>query len=158
MADDRLLAIYLNDHLGGSVIGRDRCRNAARRYRGSELGAFLAGLLAEIEEDRATLLRVIARVGARPSKLTQALGVAVERVGRLKPNGQLVGHSPLTPLVELEVLSLGVEGKRLLWETLDELADPRLSELDFAALAERATAQRAGIEQQRLAAARNAFG
>jgi hypothetical protein len=158
MANHRLLAVYLNDHLGGSTIARDRCRNAARRYRGSELGEFLGGLVAEIEKDRATLLRVIARVGARPSKLTQVLGAAVERLGRLKPNGQLVGHSPLTPLVELEAQSLGVEGKRLLWEALDRLADPRLSEFDFVALAERATAQRAGIEQHRLAAARTAFG
>ena len=158
MADSRLLAIYLNDHLGGSAAGRARCRHAAQRYRGSELGEFLAGLLAEIEEDRATLLRLIARVGARPSRVKQALGVAVERVGRLKPNGQPGGRSPLTPFVELEALSLGVEGKRLLWEALDGLADPRLSEFDFVALGERATAQRAGIEQHRLATARNAFG
>ena len=158
MANDRLLAIYLNDHLGGSTAGRDRCRHAARRYRGSELGAFLAGLTAEIEEDRATLLRLIARVGARPSKLKQALGGAAERLGRLKPNGRLVGRSPLTPLVELEALSLGVAGKRLLWEALDGLADPRLAEFDFVALEGRATAQRAGIERHRLAAARHAFG
>ncbi|HEX6667935.1 MAG TPA: hypothetical protein VF061_00170 [Gemmatimonadales bacterium] len=158
LADDRLLAIYLNDHLGGSAAGRDRCRHAARRYRGSALGAFLAGLLAEIEEDRATLLRLIGRVGARPSKVKQALGVAAERVGRLKPNGTLGGHSPLTPFIELEALSLGVEGKRLLWEGLGGLADPRLSEFDFVELAERATAQRVGIERHRLAAGRNAFG
>jgi len=149
MADNRLLGIYLNDHLGGSVLGRDRCRDAARRYRNSELGEFLTGLSIEIEEDRATLLRVIARAGARPSMVKQALGVVIERVGRVKP---------MTLLIELEALSLGVEGKRLLWEALARLTDPRLSEFDFVALAARAGAQRVEIEQRRLAAARSAFG
>ena len=157
VADDRLLAIYLNDHLAGATIGRERCRHARERNRGGELGAFLDRLLREIEEDRATLRRVMERVAAAESPVKVAVAVAVERASRLKPNGGL-GSSPLTRLLELEALSLGVEGKRLLWIALGELGDARLAEFDFAALAERAREQRDGLERQRLAAARTVLG
>jgi hypothetical protein len=158
VADDRLLAIYLNDHLAGSTTGRERCRHARDRSRDGELGAFLDRLLREIEEDRTTLRRVMDRVGATPSPLKVVLGVGLERAARLKPNGRLTGESPLTRLVELEALSLGVEGKRLLWLALGRLDDRRLAEFDFAALAERAQGQRDGLERHRLAAARAALG
>ena len=38
-----------------------------------------------------------------------------EKFGRLKPNGQLTGYSPLSRLVELEGLKLGITGKLGLW-------------------------------------------
>ena len=157
MANDRLLPIYLNDHLGAAVAGRERCRYAATQNEGTELGAFLARLLREIEEDAATLRRVMARVGAAESPLKLAIGLAAERAGRLKLNGQVTGYSPLSRLLDLEGLSLGVEGKRRLWLALGELGDARLQEFDFGGLAERATRQRDELEQHRLAAARTAF-
>ena len=48
--------------------------------------------------------------------------------GRLKPNGQLTGYSPLSRLVELEGLSLGITGKLGLWRALLGLVpgEPRL--------------------------------
>ncbi len=158
VADDRLLGIYLNDHLGGSSIATGRCRHARDRNRGTDLGAFLERLLTEIGEDRATLERVMERVRVRHSKAKPLVAAVVERVGRLKPNGQLTGYSPLSRFLELEVLSIGVEGKRLLWLALDGLGDPRLTEFDFDALAQRAQAQREGLERHRLAAARSSIG
>ncbi len=38
-------------------------------------------------------------------------GWVAEKLGRLKPNGQLLGYSPLSRLVELEALALGITGK-----------------------------------------------
>ena len=49
-----------------------------------------------------------------------------EKAGRLKPNGQLTGYSPLSRVVELEGLSLGIEGKRLLWVSLGTRRRPPL--------------------------------
>ena len=46
-----------------------------------------------------------------------------EKLGRLKPNGQILGYSPLSRLVELETLALGITGKRSLWEALLGVAD-----------------------------------
>jgi hypothetical protein len=155
--NDRLLAIYLNDHLAGSAIARDRCRHARDKNSGTEVGAFLDRLLREIDEDQATLRRVMAAVGVKESPLKVALGHLAERAARLKPNGDVRTYTPLSRLVELEALSLGVEGKRLLWVALGELDDPRLAAFDFAALVARAQDQRDGLERHRLEAARAAF-
>jgi hypothetical protein len=59
--------------------------------------------------------------------------------------------------VELEVLSLGVEGKAGLWRALNALGDPALAQFDFDALERRAAEQRLDIEAQRLEAVRIAF-
>lgn len=48
---------------------------------------------------------------------------AVEKAGRLKLNGRVLRRSPLSSLVELEALRLGVEGKAAAWRTLRQLAD-----------------------------------
>lgn len=46
-----------------------------------------------------------------------------EKAGRLKLNGRLLTRSPLSRLVELEMLRLGVEGKAAGWRTLRFAAD-----------------------------------
>ena len=157
VADDRLLAIYLNDHLAGSSAMRDRCRFTRDRHRGTELGAFLDVLLGEIDEDRFTLRGVMAAVGARESQPKSALAAVLERAGRLKPNGRVLGYSPLSRLLELELLSTGIEGKRLLWLALDALGDARLAAFDFPGLAERAREQRDRVERWRHASVRSAL-
>lgn len=149
----RLLRVYLNDHLAGATIGVQLVKRAARNNAGSELGELLERLTAEIVEDRATLEDVMARVGAKKSKVKPALAVVAERLGRLKLNGRLTEYSPLSRVLELEGLVLGVTGKRALWDALDKLADPRLAEIEFQALAERAERQRQELEAQRRAAA-----
>ena len=155
---DSLLAIYLNDHLAGSTVGVELARRARGANSGSELGQLLDRLVREIEEDRDTLGSVMDAVGARRDRLKQAAAWAGEKVGRLKLNGQLTGYSPLSKLVELEGLNLGMEGKSRLWAVLAELADPRLSSFDFQALAERAERQRSELEPFRLEAGRESFG
>ena len=82
-----------------------------------------------------------------------------EKVGRLKPNGQLTGYSPLSRVVELEGLALGVTGKLGLWKALRELVDeePRLDAAELDRLRERAERQQAELEEHRLRAAGEAF-
>ena len=60
------------------------------------------------------------------------------------------GYSPLSRLVELEGLRLGVEGKACLWRMLRELGDPRLRSFDFDDLIARAERQRDDLERWRL--------
>ena len=152
-----LLATYLNDHLAGSTVGVELARRARGSNEGSELGGFLAELTIEIEQDRATLEEVMAAVGAGRDRIKVVGAWAGEKVGRLKLNGSLLGYSPLSRVVELEGLRLGVEGKACLWRMLRELADPRLSSFDFDALIVRAERQRDGLEQRRLEAGRLAL-
>jgi hypothetical protein len=152
-----LLATYLNDHLAGATVGVELSRRARASNEGTELGDYLGRLAAEIEEDRATLEAVMDSAGAGHDPLKTRIAWVGEKVGRLKPNGQLRGYSPLSRLIELEGLELGITGKLALWRALGEAGDPRLAAYDFAALAKRAERQRTELEPHRLAASREAF-
>lgn len=160
MTDDRLLGIYLNDHYAGFVAARELAKRSIRNNRGTPLGEFLTGLLADIEADGAVLAEVMAAVGTRQDPIKRATAWSAEKVGRLKLNGSLAGYSDLSRLEELEGLSLGVHGKLGLWDTLSLVAgsDRRLAGFEFSSLADRAKRQRAAIERFRLPAAARAFG
>jgi hypothetical protein len=153
----RLLEIYLNDHLAGSTAGVE----VARRVRGSnegdpQFGPELTSLCAEIEADRELLLEVMERLGVSPGRVKPAAAWAGEKLGRLKLNGQVHGYSPLSRLVELELLSIGVGGKICLWRAL-EVSVGDAAGIDFAAVQERADGQRDRIEALHSQAARIAF-
>jgi hypothetical protein len=145
----KYLATYLNDHYAGATGGLALARRAASENEGSELGAFLAELADEIEADRATLAEIMGTLGVGTDRTKVVAARVFERVGRLKPNAQLRGYSPLSPLVELEVLALGIRGKLALWRALGA---EQLGEL--AARAER---QAADVEARRLEVARSAL-
>jgi hypothetical protein len=76
-------------------------------------------------------------------------------VGRLKLNGTVLRRSPLSDLIELEAMRLGIEGKGCLWRSLRMLAgtDSRLETSEFEELETRAHAQIYELETMRLAAA-----
>ena len=151
----RLLAIYLNDHFAGSTAGVALAQRCLANNERSELGTFLRGLVAEITDDRATLSQLMDELSIPRSRAKIAAALTAERVGRLKLNGRITSYSPLSRLVELEGLSVGIEGKRLLWLVLAQVAatDPRLSQHDLEALADRARTQRESLEPHRQAAA-----
>lgn len=149
-----LLAIYLNDHLAGATIGVE----LARRLRGSndgdpEFGPALAEVCAEIEADRETLKAAMDQLGVGQSKLKPLAAVLGERLGRLKLNGRLWGYSPLSRLDELELLQIGVVGKRRLWRALEHTHAGDLSGFEPGELAERATGQLRRLEALHLKAA-----
>jgi hypothetical protein len=153
----RQLAIYLNDHLAGSTGGIELVRRAVGEYEGTELGTFFAEIGAEIDQDRDALKAIMAENGVAPDSIKIAAAWAAEKVGRLKFNGALLRRSPLTPLVELETLALGITGKLALWRALreqpaDAQAGARLDEL--IARAER---QLESVERRRREAARQAL-
>jgi hypothetical protein len=148
------LGIYLNDHLGGSTTGIELARRIEHEYEGTELGAFMAGLAEEIDADRRELLDIMGRLGAQPDRAKVAFGWIAEKAGRLKPNGHITGRSPLTPLVELEGLSLGIESKRLLWVALAQSVPEKVGPERLQDLVARAEQQRIGVERFRVEAAR----
>ncbi|HEX8537413.1 MAG TPA: hypothetical protein VF664_08100, partial [Cystobacter sp.] len=81
------------------------------------------------------------------------------KLERLKPNGRLMGYSPLSRLEELELLCLGTEGRLSMWRTLRGLAgkDERLGRFDFTVHIHRAEQQRRALERLRQWAADEAF-
>jgi hypothetical protein len=158
--NERYLSIYLNDHLAGATGGLALARRAAHNARVPAHADVLGRIASEIEEDRTQLLELMRRFQVRENRVKQAFGLLAERVGRLKGNGAMLGPSPLTPFVELEGLSLGIEGKLELWRALRDVAGngdgglgARLDEL-----IDRAEAQRAAVEQLRHELGRELFG
>ena len=153
--DRRYLGIYLNDHLAGAIVGLQVARRTLERNPEGALAEFLRVFAREIEEDREALARLMESLMVTTNPVKGATAWLLEKLGRFKFNGHVVGYSPLSRLEELEFLSLAVEGKRLMWRLLETLAeaDDRLRGFDFPTLIERAVAQREELERHRLAAA-----
>ena len=159
---DRRLDAYLNDHLAGSAAAIRLAERYRDREPGTELGALLHGLVAEIEQDRDVLADVMERVGASPNPVKRAGALGAELVTSLRGRVPMLGagSAEVARLEEIELLTLGIEGKRLLWKALGRLArsDARLEGFDFTELAKRAKAQRDRLEPFRLKLAKEAFG
>ena len=159
MLSDEQLEVYLNDHLAGSAAGIELARKLADNNQGTELGGDLANVQRDIEQDREALEELMARLEVKQHPVKDAAGRVLERLSRLRLNRALTGGDELTRLLETEALSLGIEGKLLLWLALKEAAavEPRLAGTDFDRLIERARGQRRAVESHRLAAAQAAF-
>jgi hypothetical protein len=155
----RPLHIYLQDHLAGSTFGLRLAERCWRSNAGTEFAEPLAELVAEIAEDRRTLLALMREVGATPSRTKVAAAWAAEKARHLKPNGKFFEYTPLDRELELESLAMGITGKRALWLLLEDLSTHghAVGSHDFAALAERAAGQFARVEELRIAAGRIAF-
>ena len=161
MTDSKLLNIYLADHLAGANVGRELAKRCLSNNKGTELGDYLENrLIPAIRSDKETLERIMDSIGAPRAQWKQAGALVAERVGRLKLNGQIRGYSPLSRLLELEGLCLGIEGKLSLWRALASLPDPggRFTRFDLAGLIDSAARQREGAESFRLQAAKTALG
>jgi hypothetical protein len=122
-AEPGLLGIYLNDHLAGATGVVEVARRAARTSQGSDIGDALAQLAAEVVDDRAALLHMMAALNVPPRHYKIYAAWAAEKAGRLKLNGYVRGRSPLSIVVELEALRLGVAATAAGWRTLREIAE-----------------------------------
>jgi hypothetical protein len=154
---DRYLAIYLQDHLAGATGGLELARRAAASNEGTPLGEFLEGLAEDIAEDRDVLVGIMDDLDVSQDKIKNALGWGAEKLGRLKPNGQLTGYSPLSRVVELEGLTVGVRGKLSLWENLRTTFGEEVAGRNLDGLIARAKGQIEGLTEHRTEAARVAF-
>lgn len=159
LVNDKLLAIYLNDHRAGAEAGAELARRSLSNNRGTSYAPFLEELTRAIEEDATSLEELMDTLGVPQDPIKKKAAWVAEKVGRLKLNGQITGYSPLSRVLELEGLKLGVTGKLSLWQAMKELAnhDPRLAVQDFDELIRRAESQIAGLEQQRVTAAAEAL-
>jgi len=152
----KLLGIYLNDHLAGSVVGTRLARRIAKHNEGNHYGSEASRLAEEIQQDKATLEALMERLDVRKKKLRLAAAAVAETAGRLKPNGRMVGYSPLSRVIELEALTIGITGKLELWQSLKATGE-RIDGIDPEQLISRADDQRRRVRDLRLQAAREAF-
>ena len=159
MASSRgALHAYLSDHMAGSVTASDLAKRGASKNDGL-LRAFFSDLGRDIDADRQTLGSIASRVGVGPHPVKQAAAMAAERFSRFRIDHRMTGNRELSLLLELELLYLGIQGKHALWRALEVVAedDARLADVDFEALAKRATQQLDAVEGQRQAIVRKAL-
>jgi hypothetical protein len=150
-----MLGIYLNDHLAGATAGTELAHRTARSHGDGKNSGTLRRLAAEIAQDRAALLDIMAALGIKVRRYKVGAAWIGEKAGRLKFNGRLLARSPLSNLEELEMLRLGVEGKAAGWRTLRTLADTdtRLDAGRLDELISRARRQADLLEDLRVGAA-----
>jgi hypothetical protein len=157
--DTDLLGMYLQDHYAGSTAGVALFERAARSHSDPGTRARIAELAREVSEDRAEQLRIMAAVGVQPHRLKDASAWAVEKLGRLKPNGFVLRRSPLSDVLELEALQVALSGKAAGWSLLRTLADddPRLDIAQLDWLLARVDRQLDVVQELRLGTAKATF-
>lgn len=170
MASNELLGHYLNDHLAGSVAGCDLAGRIEAENTGTPLGQFMSELVADIKADQSTLEELMEQLAVDKSRLKQAGGWMAEKLTRLRLNDKLTGSKALSRLMQMEMLSIGIEGKLALWRSLQAVAGSARrpgelgaatgqgSSVDLDQLIHRAQDQLEKLESHRREAAVAAFG
>ena len=145
------LAIYLRDHHAAARAGIAIAkRAAASSVTGSSP---LSEVAAKIEEDFRSLEDIMQRLAIEPSRAKDAVATIGEKLGRLKLNGGIVRRRPLSDVLELETLVVGITGKQALWESMRFAPSVPSAELD--SLNERAEQQKSIVEESRRSAAQH---
>ncbi|MBA3267336.1 MAG: hypothetical protein H0T70_03635 [Acidimicrobiia bacterium] len=122
MASNELLGHYLNDHLAGSVTGLNLAEQIETENAGTPLGQSMGELVADIGADKATLEHLMEQLGVDKSSVKQTSGWVAEKLSRLRFNDRVTGSEALSRLMEMEMLSVGIEGKLGLWRALQAVA------------------------------------
>jgi hypothetical protein len=150
------LSVYLNDHLAGASAALELL-SALEKAPG--LKEWSVRLREEITEDRRALENLMAALHIDQSAIRQTLGKVTGMFGALKTRVEDPSAGDLRRLELLETLSLGIEGKKSLWMTLQTVSagNSGFPALDFDRLIARAIEQRQEAETQRLQAAKAAL-
>ena len=143
----RHLRIYLQDHHAASAGGVALSRRALGPNH---------PLARQIASDRDALDRVMEHLQSKPSVLKVTMVRVAERFSRLKLNGEIFARSPLSRVIELETLVVGVRGKEALWTALRQ-AGVSVEGVDLGVLVDSAREQGVELEALRLSAAARAF-
>jgi hypothetical protein len=158
MAHD-FLETYLLDHHAGSVAAIELMDHLSSSYKQTDIPGFIHGLKTEIEADRLVLEDLMSQLGVEESKARKASAWVGSKLTEMKFMIDDPNAGPLHLFQALEILSLGIEGKRSLWVALGTAAevDPKLDLINYDRMADRAADQRTRVEARRLEAARQAL-
>lgn len=159
IAPHRMRRLYLDDHLALAEGWIALARRVARTNAGTDLGADLHELLTDLVHEPAVLRCLLIDAGGRPHRVKQRLVRLAERMGRMKSNGAFLRYSPLSRLVELEMLSAALLLRAAMWDALTQTFGPghQVCKTSLHDLADRAHRQVAWVAPH-LASARRALG
>jgi len=156
--DRALLNLYLSDHLTGASAGAARISRMAADFVDTPVFATLSSLDEEIRAESRFLQQLIHDLGMRQLRHRQAVAVVGERIGRLKSNGRAFSRSPMTLMLEVELMRSAVVGKRGGWQTLaDNAEDLGLDPEVFHDLAAKALRQHEQLDHVHAYARNRAF-
>ena len=97
----------LDDHLAGSALGLSLARSASARETKGPMARFLRELVADLENDQTALRALMKDLDFTENRVKNALGWLGAQAIRYKPNGRLLGRSPLSRVLDLEALIAG---------------------------------------------------
>lgn len=152
------LTIYLNDHRAGAVGGRRLGDRLASENRGTPWAETLAAVAREVRDDERLLDKIRGVLGVEGGTVKRVMAAVGQMVGQLKPNGRVLGYSPLSRVVELEALMSGILAKQRLWVSLAQIDEPALEALDSDQLQRKAQRQLDALADIHAEAAMIAFG
>ena len=156
--DEKLLGLYLSDHLTGATAGVSRIQRMAEAFADTPVSAELSRVSAEITRERVVLRGLIQDLGLRQRPHRQAAAWLAEHSGRLKLNGRVLSRSPMTLVLESELMRAAILGKIGGWQTLEELApELGLDPSTFAGLIADGRSQIAALDRVHEHARSNAF-
>ena len=150
------LPTYLNDHLAGSVAAVALLDRLIDHASVADVRDRLARLRTEVTADQQPLEEILHRIGGHTSTVRSLAGWLAEKAGQLKLLFDDPERGHLGRLEALEILQLGIHGKRGLWIALRAVQPeiPTLQGVDLERLEARAAAQHAEVEALRVDSAR----
>jgi hypothetical protein len=156
---DQDLQRYLNDHLAGSEGALILIQDLADRQEEESEKQFFLEIKSKVAGDQTVLKSLLENAGLEKSALLQIAGSVTARAGRIKLMWEGMECGKLGMFEALEMLALGIQGKRLLWVVLGEIAPyfPEWKGVNFADLELEAIAQRDSVEERRVATGREAL-
>jgi hypothetical protein len=159
MAAHEHIATYLNDHLAGAAAALELLEHLESTHAGTPLEDFFGQLRSDVATDRQELEATMERLQVAPGRLRRVTAWVAEKVTELKLKVDDRSGGALRLLEALEVLLLGIEGKRAMWRALAAAAKSAsgLHVADYGLLIKRAEAQLARVEEVRLEAAQKAL-
>ncbi|GAA1748832.1 hypothetical protein GCM10009710_31100 [Aeromicrobium alkaliterrae] len=151
-----LLAHYVRIHLTGAAAGIELFG------RGSDLDdedarQVAADIREELREERTWLLAFADTIDAAEPVVAETVAKIGEKVGRLKPNGDLLHRTPLTDVIDLETMHDAVSGKVAGWEALLQLDDEQVDRADLERLLAQGHSQLDRLRTLHRSAARRAW-
>jgi hypothetical protein len=144
---------YLNDHLGGARAALDLLEHLMQQAADEpDRREFFSRLRDDIASDRDALLDAIHAVGGQPDPLRTLGGWIAEKFTRMKLVLDDPGNAGFQRFEALEVLLIGISGKRAMWRTLETIAPavPELLRLELSRLQQRAAEQIERVDAERL--------
>lgn len=153
-----LVELYLSDHLTGATAGMERIIRMEGDFIDTPVYKQISTVADSIRRERALLQQIIHDLGLKQKPYRQALAWVGERAGRVKLNKRVLTRSPMTLVLEAELMRSAVMGKLGVWQTLrDNAEDLGLDSDLFAGLVDDVEKQVSLLDEVHAYARKTAF-